>query len=552
MHSPAQRARLISIGLLLLSFALNLQLLDRFPLREDEALYSYWALHLRQEDPWLLTVWPDKPPLFLWAQALVFQFVGATQATARLLNIGITVTTAALLIATSRRLWATPGLLAAVLYVLNPFALSFAATAYTDPLLVFWGQLALYLALSRRDLGAGMALGAAIMTKQQGLLYVPLVFALSLLAVPPLPTVKQSVKQPPIVTTRTKSVLRLVSGLLFITGPILYWDSQRWAVAPSPWDLSVRHYGGLALADATLWPERARAWAGLLWYVGGNWLGWAHYALLALLTLVALWPRSRPGNHQARPRLAPLLLAGWSVGFLVVHLITTVQIWDRYLLPLLPIIVLLLEPAVANRARIGSFGKPKFAAVVACVLLTILLPGGLRAARGEVPLGGDHGAYSGLTEAVTWLTSERSTSDAHLPFLLYQQPFGWQLQFYLYDATRNDAVEVRWFANEVTLADNAAKSPAQRRFLLQPQWQSTPALALHLATRNLQITARKHFGMLTLFEIQNRPQPPCPWCLCTPATAQPQSTEHPLWSTFPTPPSLPSVATMRNAGNRSE
>ncbi len=548
MQSSAQPSRLLGIGILLLSFALNLQLLDRFPLREDEALYSYWALHLSHEDPWLLTVWPDKPPLFLWTQALVFQIVGATQATARLLNISITVTTASLLITTSRRLWATPGLLTAALFVLNPFALSFAATAYTDPLLVFWGQLALYLALCRRDLGAGMALGAAIMTKQQGLLYLPLVVALSLLAVPP----SHAIKEPPIMTTRISSVLRLFGGLLLVTGPILYWDSQRWAVAPSPWDLSVRNYGRLALADVALWPERARAWAGLLWYVGGNWLGWALYALLALLTFVTLWPRSRQGNHQARPRLAPLLLAGWSMFFFFLHLITTVQIWDRYLLPLMPIIALLLEPAVANRARIGSFWKTKSLAFAACILLTVLLPGGLQAARGAVPLGGDHGAYSGLTEAVTWLTSERAASDVRLPFLLYQQPFGWQLQFYLYDATRNDAVEVRWFANEVTLADNAAKSAAQRRFLLQPQWQSTPTLALHLATRNLQITARKHFGMLTLFEIQNRPQPPCLWCLCTPATAQPQSTEHPLWSTFPTPPSLTSVATMCNAGNRSE
>ena len=65
----------------------------------------------------------------------------------------------------------TAGVVAALLAALNPFAISFAPTVYTDALLVLAGSLALALAARGRAFWAGCWLGVAIMTKQQGLLF---------------------------------------------------------------------------------------------------------------------------------------------------------------------------------------------------------------------------------------------------------------------------------------------------------------------------------------------------------------------------------------------
>jgi len=562
-----RHSSLLFAGIVLLAFALNLPLLNRFPLREDEALYSYWARHLLDNDPWMLTVWPDKPPLYLWMQALVFQLFGATQATARLINIAATSATTALLAVTACRLWGgatgTPhsfgpveervnrpvqsadggartastaqwsGIATALLYALNPFTISFAATAYTDPLLLFWGQLAFYLTLRHSYFGAGAALAAAIMTKQQGLLYIPLILAFTIASYN---SRYQPIQQQNMAARiEWRRFILLLLGMATVAAPVLIWDSQRWAVAPSPWDLSVQNYGRLAMASPSTWLARAGEWRRLLWYFGGNWLGWTLYALLGVWAIfrcgqstinqyashsfeIAKKQANRAAQFQeCGTRLAnknashlyPLLIMVWSIGFLLLHFVTTIQIWDRYLLPLIPMLALLLGAAAGKSRPIYRYGG-----ISSIALLFLLLPGAMHAARGGFPLGGDRGAYSGLTEAAGWLQQQQSAEPAALPLILYQQPLGWQLQFYLYDEAQARNIEVRWFANAVTLADNAAKSSAHQRYLLQPNWNSSSDLSLQLATRNLALVEVERFGPMALFTIENLARQPCSWCYC--------------------------------------
>lgn len=538
---------LLLAAILLLAFALNLQLLDRFPLREDEALYSYWARHLLDNDPWMLAVWPDKPPIYLWMQAVVFKLFGATEASARLLNVAATTATTALLAATTRLLWGKrngqwSAIVVMLLYALNPFTISFAATAYTDPILLLWGQLALYLVLRHTHFWAGVALGAAIMTKQQGLLYIPLIAAFTIISPPTIASPRpigsprtlpvqddasyDSSQRPFLTTRKLKARISMLTvGIVTIVAPIIFWDSQRWAVAPSPWDLSVQNYGGVAIAAPETWLPRSSEWSKLLWYIGGSWAGWAFYVLLTILTIGCFAQQLRKiksgeisHNFSKGSQLRcwadpvclyPLLLTGWMVGFLLLHIMTTIQIWERYLLPLVPMLALLLGYGVQRQNQIRKNGV-----LTSGILLALLFPGAMHAARGGFPLGGDHGAYSGLTEAVEWLQQQRVNKQTYLPLILYQQPLGWQLQFYLYDETQQQSIDVRWFANAVTLADNAAKSSAQDRYLLQPSWKISRDLTLHLATRNLTLMARERFGVMTLFTIENLPRQSCTWCYC--------------------------------------
>ncbi len=192
----------------------------RFPLREDEAIYGYWALHAWYVDPLFLHVWPDKPPIFLWLLSAALQLWGhgpeTAGAAARWVNILAGTLTIPVLAACARRWWGMrAALVTALLAALSPFAISFAPTAFTDPLLVLAGSLALTLAVRRRWFWSGFWLGVAIMTKQQGLLFVPLVAACGLYARP------RACRQP-----------ALAGGLAAVVLPILYWDSLRWAVAP--------------------------------------------------------------------------------------------------------------------------------------------------------------------------------------------------------------------------------------------------------------------------------------------------------------------------------
>ena len=505
-----QRLYTLALCLLVcLGFALSLRLLDRFPLREDEAIYSVWALHFWQQDPFFLTVWPDKPPLFLWTLALIFEWWGATPAAGRLLNIMLTLLTALVIGATARRLWGKPSaLLATTLYLLNPFAMSFAPTVYTDPMLVFAGQLALWLALTGRSLGAGLWLAVAIMTKQQGLFYVPLIGLVLWRGQP----------------TRAHRGHWFALGALLVLVPIFYWDSLRWAVAPSPWDLGVRNYGALQLVAPGEWLARSRGWAGLLWYFTASWSGWwlvaASLVAAAGYGLRSNWPLGR--QYFALASDSPILwLTSWGAGFLLLHNVTTIQVWDRYLLPLVPIFCLLVTWSVCQWGRGLAAVASRWLWLGTLLGLLWLLPPAVTASAGGWPIGGDHGAYGGLAAALAWLQQQPA---AHA--ILYEQKLGWQYEFYLYNQLASGAYERRWFPSAVSLADNAAKTPYRTRWLLQPDWDPQPLLALHLAVRQLALVPQARFDRLTIYTIENQAQAPCDWCLCQPRVD---------WQTIPTP-----------------
>ncbi len=330
----------------LVGFVLRLPLLMRFPLREDEAIYGYWALHAWYVDPLFLHVWPDKPPIFLWLLAAALQLWGHGPETAgaavRWINIMAGTLTIPVLAACARRWWGlgaalTTGLLAAF----NPFAIGFAPTAFTDPVLVLAGSLALVLAVRRRWFWSGFWLGVAIMTKQQGLLFVPLVAACGLCGegghtvrrgenVPGTgePTVRLPV--PGTWCAGPIALLLWFAGLAVVVLPILYWDSLRWAVAPSPWDLGATNVGGVALLAPSAWIGRGEDWLGLAWYLLASPWAWGAYAVLLILAAVGAWRR----RERRESWLPALILALWGIGFLLLHAGSSVQVWDRYLLPL--------------------------------------------------------------------------------------------------------------------------------------------------------------------------------------------------------------------------
>lgn len=519
--------------MILTGFFLRLPLLSQFPFREDEAIYSFWSIQVWR-DPFFLSVWPDKPPLYLWILSLVFKFLGTSELSARWFNIVLSVFTIPVTAMIAHHQWgALASIIAGLTLTLNPFAISFSPTGYTDPLFVLAGMLALLAACYSSSFWAGIWLGIAIMTKQQGLFYVPLIVG--------------------ILSVTTVRSVKFFAGLGLILLPIIYWDSLRWHVALSPWDMSIRNYGPLYLSPPDQWFNRSQEWASLIWYLTSNHFVWIFMGI-ALCGLLArrssratsmcvtrmslgrrrLAHRSTIFTDRNREQTASciksptgilLLLVTWIIGFLLVHILTTIQTWDRYLLPLAPLIALLCGWLFW---RIGGMIDLSTKATYALHVLLIAFWGGLlcpsavNSAYGRLPIGGDHGAYTGFREALAEmqqrLSEEQSTSNSakgtKKKLIVYHRVLGWHYQFYLYSEVKNDLIELRWYPNSVSLVDNARKAPHRPRFLLQPSWSPIRDLAFHANLQQLQLVRHGKYGNFHLFELRNKIEPDCSWCVC--------------------------------------
>jgi len=223
----------------------------------------------------------------------------------------------------------------------------------------------------------------------------------------------------------------------------------------------------------------------------------------------------------------------WSLAFIALHITTTLQIWDRYLLPLASIIALSiawLSKSAPIRQAQGKlrpphpFGKLRassaFRIPPSALLLILLLLPAWSAANGHLPIGGDHGDYNGFGSTLSSLHSEVNSSKPNsthyaprtTKFILYHRALGWHYQFYLYEAVRTGKVELRWYPDSVYLADNASKAPHLRKFLIEPSWSPTRDLEFHLHSRGLQFKKLAQDSNFTLFEIVQPPQPLCSWC----------------------------------------
>ena len=462
--------------LIVVGFGLRLVMLDRFRFHQDEALYSYWALHFLHDDPHFLDQWIDKPPLFIWLLAYCFQALGASEASARLLNIGISILTIPVVAAIARRAWTTvAGVVAATAFALNPFAISYSPTAFTDPLLVLAGVCSLYAAQRSRGVLTGLCLGAAMMTKQQGVLFVPLALAV---------LIAGNTKVKPILA----AVLRVSGGLALTVLPVLYWDSLRWAVAPSPWDLSVRNYGALEVVSIDQWLGRVARIAELLWYLTASHIVWI--VLVGAAVLAAVYARGTDHFPQ-RNTVFAVLLCGWIGVYWGIHAAFSLHLWDRYFLPIAPAFAILCGWV---GARALSHGSDLWRPAVIGLWIVLLLPGAVQAARGGLPIGGDHGAYNGLREVSGWLDSN-SPAGA----VLYHQALSWHLQFYLYENPRD--YTVRWFASPVALADDAAKRAQQPRYVIAPAWLPLRNSSPHLSARELALVRRFKTEQFAVYEL---------------------------------------------------
>ncbi len=480
------------------------------PLREDEALYSYWARLISSgRDVMLERVAVDKPPFFLYALARWFDWFGPSDASGRSLNLLISFITMLLTWLLARRLFGSrAGRWALAMFALSPFAISFASTVYTDPLLTMWIALALLLASWRLGLLAGLALGMGFATKQNALLFIPLI----LLALPrgrwprPMDRRYAAIREKAGPASRKAlqigywltPLLLAALGFWYIWFKVWQWDGWRILPAEIPdfWTQSWHSYGGLTLLPASEWPARLDEWAQVWRWWGGGVAGTVVVLGLSAIAVIAAMRRMRLKRNAlapeaAQPAAGPLCAECWTllfalfiIGYLALHFFFSFQAWDRYLLPLTPLSAMLTAEGALILWRRARAWPALWRWGAAALLIIPLLLGAGRAATARIPIGGDHGAYDGLLAVADYL---RENTPAYHG-VVYQRWLGWQWDWYLWDGPPR-----QYWADPAALIDDLSSDRyGYIRFVVFPGWRldEKPALDAALAALGLRLEER--------------------------------------------------------------
>jgi hypothetical protein len=158
--------------------------------------------------------------------------------------------------------------------------------------------------------------------------------------------------------------------------------------------------------------------------------------------------------------------------------------------------------------------------VLVVVVIFVMVGPAWQAALGQLPIGGDHGAYSGLDAAFDYV--QTMSDDQKLA--LYQRELGWHARFYLYDALERGDVDLRYYPSAAYVADSASKLPGQLRLLIVPDWAPVRDLDMQLAARGLVASVRQRAGHFTVFALSPDPRDDASWRVCRPQQALPALT----------------------------
>ena len=486
---PFRRSAL-PIAILLLAFALRLMPWGSNRFLEDEALYAYWGLQIATgADPMLDEEPIDKPPLHPYTLALSFllwPMAGTDrqlESAARLPSLFASITSITLVYSLGRALFSSEpvGLVAAFLLALSPFDILFASTAFTDPLLIAF-ILAALLATAKDHLGsAGLLLGLATATKQQGILFLPLVAAVAALTPSGLSGVDRRPRsrraRPPLswlAQIWSQRWVRFAVGFAIIAVGALGWDAAR-VQRPGFLEQSLVSYGGLGPAQPGALGERALEWLRL---VGSFWISPWFSGLM--LGMILLWFLGGWIGWWSSTTRIDLALATFTIGFLLLHWLVGFQVWDRYLLGLVPLVALLAGRAfvVLGSAVRSTKWQLVYAISLGALLVTSLTSPAIRAARSELPLGGDHGAYDGIDHLAAYMRSQAPPGS-----VLYHFWLGYHYRFYLF----GEPLRLHWYPDLDNLTHDAYVYRHEPRYIAFPSWQDSTSTEEALAETGVNL-----------------------------------------------------------------
>jgi len=454
--------------ILLAGAAFRIVLLADNRFHPDEALFATLShLIVTGEDPLLsqTTLLVDKPPLFYYVLAAGLGVRWLLELSARLPGLFFSLISLALLARFSWSLWrsSTASVTAVAFYAVSPFAILFSPTAFADPQMVMWWLAALVALTSHRWWWVGIFAGCSLATKQNAAFLMPLVPMIGLL------TVQKNMKFRGMV----ERISRVAGGLLLIIALMLLWENLR-GPELNYWQSGVRYNNpGRLLRSDELWPHLWQ-WGFWLKYIAGN-------VVASGVTLAVILG----GSFQWRNDHPALVIAIFAGGYFLFHWLVAFPILDRYMLPLVPLIALLVGRTITSmRWERLPQGVP------ALLLFAAMLPGFWLAVNSRIPVGGDKGAWDGIDAVAVHLREELP-----LGSVVYYQSAGWPLAYYLFDAY----IFQKGYGNPAALQDDLAAfsdDQTQRVVVLYSGESKTEVL---YAVEQAGYTARLEYSTVNRF-----------------------------------------------------
>jgi 4-amino-4-deoxy-L-arabinose transferase-like glycosyltransferase len=402
-------------------------------------------------------------------------------------------------------------ILAALLMALSPFAIAFSATAFTDGPMLLFITLALWMAVAGRWGWSGLWLALAFASKQQAVFYLPLVLAVGWVMSPVKPHplrllmvgegrkigrlfFRRMLKHPSerkkpaeadsvhrrhlefrsrglfqatrsvvpatwlqairrILPARIQALLRFVFPIVMCLVALNAWDMAR-AQDTSFWALAATNNNPARLIRPNEILPRLSAWL----TDAGTLLGPALVTALLLGLAAAVLGWRLPREAHRRETLVDALLATFILGYGFVHWLVAFNTYDRYLLLLLPPLILLaargIEKIKELTQRNREAEKHRGLSVPMCLCASLLgfylLFSAFEASEGRINVGGDRGEHDGIDRLAVYLDSRP------LGAIVYDHWLGWELDYYLGQWTNKRRV---YYPTPEALAADALRQP---------------------------------------------------------------------------------------------
>ena len=409
----------------------------------DEALYATFAREILQTNDFLLIGRAlDKPPLHFFAVAGTFAAIGQSEFTARLPACFASLISIAALYAIGQRLYGVRiGLLVALLLAGSPVDRAFAASAFTDPLLTMFILLALLASVRGRWSAAGLLCAAAFATKPSALGWLPLVLLVGW-------TAQGSARG------TGRGLVAAAVGLALL----IAWSIAR-DTHPDFWALNGMNNTPDRLIRSDEVIPRAAYWLGIVW--------------AACPLAIAAWvvPLLRPLRTLDR------IIAGYAVAVIGVYWLVAFNTYDRYLLPLVPLLLLMsARLVVALYDYLARRWRDRVALLASAAFVVWML----------APLPVTNASQAGIDDFARDLNALPAGT------IIYEHWLGWELGWYLGSAPN---VRLVWLPSVADLIVEAQCSPV---YIIGPQDDLAPWLdEMHIRGFVARtISTRQHFVLM--------------------------------------------------------